>query len=105
MPFESAKQLIMMVFFQLLRDPMNQINGIKSIYNFQGTLPYMKYCTPKNLYLFYNAAIVSKRFYYWSKLMSSKIRYSSVNTTRLHDLHLAPTRGHHEYVDEKLPDK
>ncbi|KAF8778321.1 Retinaldehyde-binding protein 1 like protein [Argiope bruennichi] len=57
LPFEYFKQIGVMTFLQLLRDPMNQVNGFKFIHDFQGTFSFLKYCTPQNLYLLYNFTI------------------------------------------------
>ncbi|GFU43623.1 alpha-tocopherol transfer protein-like, partial [Nephila pilipes] len=58
LPVEDFKRLVMMLFIQILRDPMTQINGFKFIHDFQGTtLLHLRQCTSSNLYLFYHAAI------------------------------------------------
>ncbi|GFU00286.1 alpha-tocopherol transfer protein-like [Nephila pilipes] len=55
---EDFKKMIVMLDFQMLRDPMTQINGFKFIHDFQGTtMQHLKLCTPSNMYLFYHAGI------------------------------------------------
>ncbi|CAL1262112.1 unnamed protein product [Larinioides sclopetarius] len=55
--FEYLMQLIMMLFTQLLRDPMTQINGFKLIHDFrETTFQQLKYATPYNMYLFCHTA-------------------------------------------------
>ncbi|CAL1278009.1 unnamed protein product [Larinioides sclopetarius] len=57
LPFDYFKRIAVITFSQLFRDPMTQINGIKVIYDFDGTgLEQLKYGTPHNLYLFYYMA-------------------------------------------------
>ncbi|GFT52064.1 alpha-tocopherol transfer protein-like [Nephila pilipes] len=49
---EKFIQLHMMYIMQLLRDQMNQINGLRIIFDFKGTgLPLIKMCSPQNLYI------------------------------------------------------
>ncbi|CAL1297585.1 unnamed protein product [Larinioides sclopetarius] len=59
LPFDYFKRIAVITFSQLFRDPMTQINGIKVIYDFDGTrMEQLKYGTPRNLYLFYYMAFV-----------------------------------------------
>ncbi|CAL1297578.1 unnamed protein product [Larinioides sclopetarius] len=58
LPFEDLKKIVLITFLQLFRDPMTQINGIKSIYDFAGTyFEHFKYGTPQNLYFLYHVAL------------------------------------------------
>ncbi|GBM43595.1 hypothetical protein AVEN_187357-1, partial [Araneus ventricosus] len=58
LPFPHFKQLLIMFFLQLLRDPMSQITGFKGIHDVQGmSTQQLKYFTPQNAYLFYHAVI------------------------------------------------
>ncbi|GIY14677.1 alpha-tocopherol transfer protein-like [Caerostris darwini] len=51
------KRMAIMCYIQLMRDPMTQINGIKAIFDFEGTsFRHFRYATPLNLYLYYNVA-------------------------------------------------
>ncbi|GFT13285.1 retinaldehyde-binding protein 1 [Nephila pilipes] len=55
---EDYMRMIVMMYLQILRDPMTQINGIKFIHDFQGTtLLHLRQCTPSNLYLVYNITL------------------------------------------------
>ncbi|GIY51993.1 alpha-tocopherol transfer protein-like [Caerostris darwini] len=48
----------MITFLQLLRDPMNQINGFKFIHDFSGTsIHHLKYCTPQAVHLLYHSSL------------------------------------------------
>ncbi|GBM91206.1 Alpha-tocopherol transfer protein-like [Araneus ventricosus] len=59
-PFELYKKMVAMIFLQILRDPMTQINGIKFIQDFKGTsFQHLKYATPQTMYLFYQCTINS----------------------------------------------
>ncbi|GFT41229.1 alpha-tocopherol transfer protein-like, partial [Nephila pilipes] len=58
MSVEEFKKIILVLFMQILRDPMTQINGFKFIHDFQGTtMQHLKLCTPSNMYSFYHAGI------------------------------------------------
>ncbi|GBO42800.1 hypothetical protein AVEN_219392-1, partial [Araneus ventricosus] len=58
LPFEHIQSLFTILFIQLLRDPMTQINGFKIIHDFKGTsVQHLKFCTPRNLHLLYHGAI------------------------------------------------
>ncbi|KAF8778037.1 alpha-tocopherol transfer protein-like [Argiope bruennichi] len=58
MPVEDFKRLAILTFLQLFRDPMTQINGIKTIYDFKGTsLQHLKVATIGNMYLYYTLAL------------------------------------------------
>ncbi|GIY88839.1 alpha-tocopherol transfer protein-like [Caerostris darwini] len=51
------KRMAIMCYIQLMRDPMTQINGIKAIFDFEGTsFRHFRYATPLNLFLYYNVA-------------------------------------------------
>ncbi|GFT18225.1 alpha-tocopherol transfer protein-like, partial [Nephila pilipes] len=56
LPIDDFKRIVLMLFMQLLRDPMSQINGFKFIHDFKGaTLLHFRQCTLPNLYLVYKA--------------------------------------------------
>ncbi|GIY32720.1 alpha-tocopherol transfer protein-like [Caerostris extrusa] len=58
LPFEDFKRMAMLTFLQILRDPMNQINGFKFIHDFSGTsIHHLKYCTPQTLHLLYHSSL------------------------------------------------
>ncbi|GIY14678.1 alpha-tocopherol transfer protein-like [Caerostris darwini] len=55
--FMDLKRMIATCYVQLLRDPMTQINGIKAIFDFDGTsFQHFRHGTPQSLYLYYNVA-------------------------------------------------
>ncbi|GBN09588.1 Retinaldehyde-binding protein 1 [Araneus ventricosus] len=55
---EDFKRMAIFLFLQPLRCPMTQISGFKVIHDFKDTsVKYLRYCTPQNLYLFYNVAL------------------------------------------------
>ncbi|GFU18917.1 alpha-tocopherol transfer protein-like [Nephila pilipes] len=57
--FDKFMQLNMMLYTQLLRDEMNQINGIRAIYDCKGTsFAFLQLCKPQNLYI-YNHLLVN----------------------------------------------
>ncbi|PRD20321.1 UNVERIFIED_CONTAM: Alpha-tocopherol transfer protein-like [Trichonephila clavipes] len=57
-PSEYIQRIIMVMYLQILRDPMTQINGFKFIYDFKGTsLQHLKTCTPHNIYSLYHKSI------------------------------------------------
>ncbi|CAL1275441.1 unnamed protein product [Larinioides sclopetarius] len=57
-PFEHFQSLLAVMFVQLLRDPMTQINGFKIIHDFKDTsIHLLKFCSPRNLQLLYHGAI------------------------------------------------
>ncbi|GBN18325.1 Alpha-tocopherol transfer protein-like [Araneus ventricosus] len=58
MEYDDFVRSCMMVLLQLMRDPMTQINGIKSIHDFSGTSwRHYMYCTPHNMRFLFYAAI------------------------------------------------
>ncbi|CAL1299078.1 unnamed protein product [Larinioides sclopetarius] len=57
-PFLHLKQYVLTLFLQLLRDPMAQITGLKSIHDTQGiSTRHLKYGTLQNIFLSYHALI------------------------------------------------
>ncbi|GFR03317.1 alpha-tocopherol transfer protein [Trichonephila clavata] len=55
---EEFQRMVMVMYLQLLRDPMTQINGFKFIYDFKGSnLQQLRTCTPQNLYLLYHKSL------------------------------------------------
>ncbi|XP_055943720.1 clavesin-2-like isoform X2 [Argiope bruennichi] len=58
LPLKQLKQMIVMFLAQALRDPMNQINGFKVLYDLEGlSTRHIKYITPQNMLLLYNGAV------------------------------------------------
>ncbi|GFS58508.1 alpha-tocopherol transfer protein-like, partial [Trichonephila inaurata madagascariensis] len=58
MSVEEFQRMVMVMYMQLLRDPMTQINGFKFICDFKGTnLQILRTCTPHNLYLLYHKSL------------------------------------------------
>ncbi|GBN72534.1 hypothetical protein AVEN_90093-1 [Araneus ventricosus] len=53
---EYLKRGAMASFLQPLRCPMTQITGYKIIHDFKDTFKHIRYCTPQNVLLIYNAA-------------------------------------------------
>ncbi|CAL1278028.1 unnamed protein product [Larinioides sclopetarius] len=58
LPIDELKQILVMVLYQALRDPMTQINGFKVIYDLEGlSYKHLKHLTPHNVFLFYNGIV------------------------------------------------
>ncbi|CAL1299075.1 unnamed protein product, partial [Larinioides sclopetarius] len=58
LPFQHFKQYLLTIFLQLLRDPLAQITGLKSIHDVQGmTTRHLRYGTPQNICLLYHSLI------------------------------------------------
>ncbi|KAF8778307.1 Alpha-tocopherol transfer protein-like [Argiope bruennichi] len=59
LPLKQLKQIIVMFLIQALRDPMNQINGFKVLYDLEGlSTRHIKYFTPQNMLLLYNGTVI-----------------------------------------------
>ncbi|GIY86151.1 alpha-tocopherol transfer protein-like [Caerostris extrusa] len=53
--FMDFKRMIATCYVQMMRDPMTQINGIRAIFDYEGTsFRHFRYGTPQNLYMYYN---------------------------------------------------
>ncbi|GFR01491.1 alpha-tocopherol transfer protein-like [Trichonephila clavata] len=58
MSVEEFERMVMVMYFQVLRDPMTQINGFKFIYDFEGTtLQHLMKCTPHHMYIYYHTLL------------------------------------------------
>ncbi|GFV71212.1 CRAL-TRIO domain-containing protein [Trichonephila clavipes] len=54
---ETFKQLVFIIYQQLLRDPVTQMAGINAIHDFSNTgIRHLRHCTLPNLLLFYHVA-------------------------------------------------
>ncbi|KAG8193053.1 hypothetical protein JTE90_028165 [Oedothorax gibbosus] len=55
-PMEEVKRMLVVMLTQAMRDPMTQVNGIKTIIDIKGfNFKHLKQCTPHNLWLLYHA--------------------------------------------------
>ncbi|GBO29092.1 hypothetical protein AVEN_265933-1, partial [Araneus ventricosus] len=59
-PLEHLKQIMFMIYIQELRNPVTQASGFNIIYDFEDAgFRYIKYGTPKNLFLLHHVSFVS----------------------------------------------
>ncbi|CAL1278036.1 unnamed protein product [Larinioides sclopetarius] len=85
LPFEQLKRMLLVLMFQALRDPMTQINGFKIIHDLEGmSFKQLKYCTPSNMYLYYNSTVNClparyKEFHFISESYLFKIIWRILN--------------------------
>ncbi|KAF8778727.1 Alpha-tocopherol transfer protein-like [Argiope bruennichi] len=85
MPFEKLQSLFTILFLQLLRDPMTQINGFKIIHDFKGTSLHLKFlhsqsfanCVPgryKEIHLVNESFVMKTLWAIVKPFLSEKIR-------------------------------
>ncbi|GBN92666.1 hypothetical protein AVEN_114546-1 [Araneus ventricosus] len=84
---EYLKREAIASFLQPLRCPKTQITGLKIIHDFKNTVKHMRYCTPQNVLLVYNAACVMGSAYLHinDKNINSKINNKLNNIKKFID--------------------
>lgn len=57
-PIEELKRMIILLLLQSLRDPMNQVNGFKVIFDVKSNpVKHLRFMTPSNIHMLYHGAV------------------------------------------------